>query len=277
MESTLSWKGTRYDLGKVNRMRDEMFETVFGDYLGARPEGEDFTDLVHALAKYLNISTTVAFESVRTLAGRQIDKRVAGETAWRLAGNLQRLRAGIAVPPWVYQCEREVVPVQAMSCEFQQTKRGRIMGAFRLRVMAGTPAPMVLASWWSRSFCHMLARRLGYTSYRGQFPFSHSTEIVNMRMLLLLDPQETYDGKPGFKDVRCSPSLKRWNRVIIEKRFRRQGKQQWECPYRFDHHCFECRIGYTDCPAATHRITKTDEQVKKEIVEQAKVLTKEQA
>jgi hypothetical protein len=84
-----------------------------------------------------------------------------------------------------------------------------------------------------------------------------------MRMLILLDPEYTRDGRPGFREVRCTPSLKRWNRGIIEKRFRRQGNTQWPCPKGFDHHCFECRIGYLECEAATHRDTKTVEEIRK--------------
>lgn len=260
MAGTSLWTTMRYDLNRVIATRDDLFEKIFGRYLGSRPEGDDFVTLVNALADYLKVTDSVILESIRTVAGQRMTQQLALKTAWRLAGNVKRLRAGRFVPPWVHQYEPEVVPVQAISCEFQRTKRQRPMFVFQLRVMAGTPAPMLLSAWWSRSFCYILARRIGYTSRRGSFPFSDPRELVNMRLLVLLDPSKTRDGRPGFCEVRCSAGLKRWNRSIIEKRFRRQGHNHWPCPYGFDHYCYQCPIGYVDCEAATHRLTTIKEQ-----------------
>jgi hypothetical protein len=258
MGSATIWSEARYDLNKIERVRGDLFQYAFGDYLGATPEGEDFSCMVHDVADHLKVPFRTVFESIRTAAGQRLTIPLAYTLSWRLAGNLSRLKKGLPVPPWVYQHEKEAVPIQVTASTLKRTKRGYIMAVNTVRVLAGTPAPMRLTAWWSKSFCQLLARRLGYTSLRGDFPYSHPYELVNMRMLVLLDPDKTRDGKPGFQEVRCTGTLQKWNRSIIEKRFRRQGNQPWPCPYGFDHYCYNCRIGYVDCEAATHRHTEPE-------------------
>ena len=255
MTTASVWRLYRHNVPRVLILRDKIVSDVFGQYLGARPEGDDFICLVRDVADYLRLRRSVVMDSLRVLAGQRITLQLAATTAWRLAGNIRSLRKDVPAPPWSFQHAAEVVPVQVMSCTVQQTVKGRMMHVVRLRVMAGTPAPMVLFSWWSKSFCYILSRRLGYTSYRGDFPFSHPDELVNLRMLVLLDPSLTRDGRPGFKEVKGSQGLKKWNRAIIEKRFRRQGDKAWPCPNGYTHYCYQCHVGYVDCEAATQRVT----------------------
>jgi len=166
------------------------------------------------------------------------------------------LQQGNPVLPWTAQRVREAVPVQVMHCELSQSRRGSWGGDFRMRIMAGTSCPMTISRWWSQGFCGLLARRAGYTSLRHGYPFAHISELVNMRLLAQLDPEHSRDDAPGFREIGCTGALQKWNKRIIQFRFRKQGKEHWPCPRGYEHYCHECHVGYLDCPAATHRDTR---------------------
>jgi len=173
-------------------------------------------------------------------------------TCWRLAGNVDLLRAGTAVPPWNMQREKEWMPVQIQAYQEGTNNRGAPGGHFRMRVMAGTACPLQLSKFWTKRFCRYIAVKvLGYSKRSGNAPLSHISELVSLRLWVQIDPELCRPGLPGFEHVGMTAGLKKWNHELIKKRFR----QGFLCPYSFDHHCYQCAIGYERCPAATHRET----------------------
>lgn len=254
-EVTQLWKRTRFNIPRMIRIRTMLFDEVFSPCLGLSLIGNDLLHLQLHVAAALRVSLTVVEPSLVVLANRPLTRELAYRTAWRLAGNIDKLKKGLPVFEWVGQTDYEIVPVQVIASEPRTTKRGRFMTVYRAAVLIGSPAAMTLTMWWSRSFSAMLARRVGYTSSFKEFPFRHPSELVNMRILALLDPTRLSDGTPQVTDVRCTGALRKWNRVIIGKRARRLGLVPWRCPRGFNILCYTCPVGYMDCEAATHRVT----------------------
>jgi hypothetical protein len=243
-----------YSLSRIARLRQQLTDDAMLEFIGYTPHGATFEDLVQQLAITADVPPEVMRESVRNLAGTLLTQKVVYDTAWRIAGNLQRLRGGIAVPPWTIQHEPEWVPVQILESE----RAGPDMH-FVLRIMAGTPCPLKVHTRWSSQMCWMLARRAGYNARQG-FPYSRPEELVNMRLLAVVDPARSRTS-PVFAQYSFTEQLRRWNRMIIGYRFRREGSQEWPCPEGYTHACYECPIGYDRCPAGTHRHTFTAEHL----------------
>jgi len=242
----------RYCLQRYAKLREKLLNKALGPFYGVTPYGKDFDRLVQALTAALpKVTFRTIYDSVRSLAGVTLTVEVINNLAWRLSANIERLQMELAVPEWSQQAWPEWVPVHVLSCEAYRTQQRRHGGLFRLRVLAGTPCPRIIRTFWSNEFCAMLARRLGYTAKWGKYPFRRREELVSMRMLVLVDPKYCQAEQLGFKNVLVSSALLKWNRGIIRQRFR----VGWECPYAYLHPCFDCHVGYVDCPAATHRET----------------------
>jgi len=222
------------------------------EFYGFTPRGEHFEDLVDAICASLpGAQRHAVFDSIRNLAGNMLTEELMDDTAWRLAGNLDRLKSGIAVPPWTVQTEKEWMPVHFIQREFGQTSTGAPGSFFDLRILAGTACPLTIKTFLTSGVCGLFARTCGYTNRRGDRPYGHASELCNLRTLALIDPEHCRQGKPGFWDIDCKPAYKKWNLSIIDKRFRRG----FECPHDFMHHCYQCPVGYLDCPAGTHPFT----------------------
>ena len=243
----------RYNLQRIVTVRDYLVRYTLAEFTGFAPTGPHFEDFVAALCDGLpRVDWQVMCDSVRDLAGVLLTEDVLRDTAWRLAGNISRLREGTPVPPW-HNTQRgpEWMPAQIVSYQPARNKWGRPGGDFRFRILAGTACPMVIGRFMTKSYCRRMAREAGYTSQRHDYPLGHISELVNLRAWLKIDPGQCRPGIPGFERSRSSSGLFKWNRAIIKKRFR----QGWVCPYDFDHHCHQCPVGYQDCPAAVHRET----------------------
>jgi len=239
----------RFSLKRYDRLRRKLADWALLPFYNTVAKGRRFQQFVYNIVDALpNVTQQVIFDSVHDLAGIMLTPVVIERTAWRLAANIERLQDGIAVPPWDSQEYREWVPLQVRQYDPHRTQGGRYGGMFYLRVLAGTPCPLTIRTFWSTEFCGVLARRVGFTARWRQYPFRRLDELVNLRLLGLIDPQECKLNKPGFREVFVTNSLLKWNRGIIRQRFR----VNWKCPNNFTHPCFECPIGYAECSAATH-------------------------
>ncbi len=246
----------KYSIPRVLKIRDKLASSAFIQSYGAIPKGKDFEGLIAKVVKDLpGVDYDTIFDSIHGLAGQRLTTQLIFNTCWRLAGNLPQLRCGVSVPPWTTQDCKEWVPIQVTSHQFGTTPFGKAGGRFRMRVLAGSPCPLFITTFWNTSACIMIARRAGYTAVWHDYPFSHNSELVNMRLLVLIDPERCMPGRPWFFEVDCPDSLKKWNRRVIQRRFRRSGNKVWKCPRGHNCRCYECHIGYTECPAATHRET----------------------
>lgn len=242
----------RYNIKRIFKLRDWLTDDIVSEFSGCTPRGEAFDEMVTKLTYALGkVDQRVIHESVRNVAGTLVTDDVLFRMNWRLAGNLQRLRDGIPVPPWHVQPEKEWVPVQFVSYAPEQNRHGKPGGLYTMRVLAGTACPIRITKFFTTRFAQAIAMRAGYTTLRGKSPFGHPSELVNLRIWVQLDPKFCRPGLPGFDQYGCSSGLKKHNQSIIKKRFRRG----WRCPKNYDHHCFECHVGYQECDAATHQRT----------------------
>lgn len=215
---------------------------------GTTPEGKDFGcfvwDIIEGLPK--SVDTNAVFKSVTYLVGKPIDGKTIFDMCWRLAGNINLLSNGIAVPPYSSQASEEWVPVQITSAKKCKIK-DKAAVLYHLRVLAGTPAGIIIRKSWTMKFCHYLAKSLGFTHSNKAMPFSNFTEFISMRMYVLLDPKLSSDG-PSFDLTKHTASTVRWNKDILKLRFRISAP----CPQGFTHKCCNCHIGFQTCPAACH-------------------------
>jgi len=243
----------RYNLKRVFQMRDKLSNDKLTEFLGFSPSGGHFDDLVNAVSdEFPRVRHRVIRDSMEYLAGTLLTEVELKRLAWRLAGNITRLRDGIPVLPWHAQHELEWMPAQILSWQHEHTPGRKPGSRYTMRVLAGTACPMKLTTFMSRGLCHMIARRAGFTSLRHAYPFDHQSALVNCRLWALVDPERCYEGRPGFQEFGCSPGLIKWNKDILKMRNRKGG---FSCPYGYEHRCFKCAVGYLECPAATHRET----------------------
>jgi len=243
----------RYNLGRIIQLRDKLCTDSMTEWFGFTAIGEHFDQFVDQLTEAIpRAKRQAVYDSCTCLAGEYLTEARLRTLFWRLAGNTDSLRRGVAVPPWHVQSEREWMPVQVTGWEFSQNKWGKPGGLFAMRILAGSACPMRIITFWTRGFSNLIARGAGYTSYRHDYPFGHPSELVGLRLWALIDPAYCQQGRPGFREVSCTQTLRNWNRGIIRKRFR----HGWECPRGYERHCYKCHVGYDQCPAATHRTTK---------------------
>lgn len=242
----------RYNIKRIVTVRDMLINDTLSDFLGFTPIGEHFEELVDRLCgAFPRVNRQVLWDSVRYVAGSLLTEEAMKNMVWRLAGNIRRLRDGQTVPPWHMQTEVEWMPTQVIAYQPDQSSRGRQGGRYTLRVLAGTACPMRITKFWTRGFARHIALGAGYTRGYGDFRLGHISELVNLRLWVRIDPEQCRPGMPGFDEVGCTAGLLNWNRGIIRKRFRRG----FVCPYNYDHHCYKCHVGYSECPAATHMET----------------------
>jgi hypothetical protein len=256
MPPTPDLKPPVYNIQQIYKVRDRLLSRELWEFTGETLVAERLPVLVRALQRVFKVRTAVLHDSVQHLAGMELAPRVLNALAWRLAGNRRRLQAEEPVLPWSIQHEYEWVPVQIIASEATRHGRKQRWGSiFIMRILAGSGCPLTMKKFWPHGFCASLARRAGYTSSRRSYPYTDMSELVNMRFMVLLDPERCRNGKPDFEDIGCPGSHVKWNRVIIQKRFRKQGVAHWPCPMDYSHQCHMCRVGYDQCPAATHKET----------------------
>lgn len=200
-----------------------------------------------------HVDAAALADSVRDLAGRAISREEMGETAWRMMGNLPRLKARRTVPPWHLQKMREWVPVQITAC--RRTLQGHKRGAlFTFRILAGSCCPKIVQRFWSLAQCYYFAPDFGFSrpGKQARHLFAVPEQFVSLRAYVLVYPELSLDG-PGFRELDWPGTIKTHNKEQIKRRFR--VDEGYACPIghpsRFP--CHRCPVGYLQCAAATHR------------------------
>ncbi len=245
-----------FDVGRVFRLRGRLMDEVLDGFVGSVLTGDALQSMAELLRRKLNgsrggIEHMQVLSSVRYLGGLEVTEGQLRELAWRLAGNVDRLRSGRSVVPWSRQEGREWVPVQVVATRYAirkkpQEKFGRSGRTVRFRVLAGTPCPVEMTQWWSHSKSDVVAGELGFTR-RPPLYKADQGELMGMRFAALIDPAQS-TREPWFFHVHCPPSFRAYNRALIKLR-RRIG---FSCPEGYEHHCFQCPVGARACPAACH-------------------------
>lgn len=240
-----------YNITNVLRLR----EKIMGDldivgYMFTQPDRRDFNDFVKRVHSLMpdGIPIDTIKESADYLFGIELGEQEVDMLAWRLAGNVRRLRSGHPVLPWAGIPDREWMPVQVTQVSFAYTKRGKPAGLFDFVFLAGQAAGLTAERIWPKSYCHVLAPRMGFTKWASsRYPFEDTSEFTNLRMMVAVEPGQQ---EIAFEDVACPPSMVSWNHRYI--RMRARTLEGFKCPRKLPQGkpCFRCYLGQDRCPAA---------------------------
>lgn len=246
-------------LSAIYKIRNNLSTILRAEYDGQTVRGAEFRRLLQIVSEALpqDVDGDALEDSLQHLVGIPLTTQILADTAWRLAGNIQRLQDHRAVPPWHVQRFREWVPMQIHACRRGRNQRGNMGAFFSFRVVGGTPCPLSIYKWWSSAQCYFFCREMGFSRYSktAKYPYSAPEQFVNLRLYGLIDP-ELSGREPMFHRVAFLPRLRKWNVEIIRRRFR--VDEGYKCPkgYGPDFDCRHCDAGYQGalkCLGATHR------------------------
>jgi hypothetical protein len=242
-----------FPIGTVLQCRDRLVRQAFRPMGSIAIRGQFLNELVDRVLQLLpdDVSRDAVFESLRYLSGQPLTEVSSVIAAWRIAGNVPRLRQGCPAPPWAAQIDREWSPLEIISGKPFRNQWKKVGTFFEFRAMAGTACPMKLKAFWSAELCRAMARRMGFSAPWHSYPYRSPMEFVRLRCVVLLDP-ELCRLEPRFRDLHEAPpaSFITWNRKILKLR-----KRIKPCPRQFAHTCHKCAVGYEECPGGVHRLT----------------------
>lgn len=238
-----------FNLPQVIALRDRMLDGL-APHIGTAPEGPEFERFVDDLFLLLpeGIKYEIVYESAAPILGKELTKKMVFELAWRLAGNLGKLKQGIVVYPWNGIKQPEWMPIQVIGADRTRTIKGEFAYVYKLRVLAGSACPVVFWKTWTTKACAYIAGKIGFSAPWKNRPYRDGYELVSMRFLAEIDPALCRDNQPGFDKVHCTGALLSWNRDILKAR----AHIDPPCPYDFSHFCYQCPVGYDQCMAAVH-------------------------
>jgi hypothetical protein len=159
-----------------------------------------------------------------------------------------RLRNCQPVQPWHGHSDPEWVPVQIVQCARIRTNHGKQGAVFKYQILAGRPAGVIMQQFWTTKFCHVFARDMGFTPWAdSKYPFLDVRQMADLRLYVRMLPGTP---EPGFDKLAFPPSVVKWNKVLIHRRWR----LEFDCPrnYTADQYCHTCPAGRDQCPAAVH-------------------------
>jgi hypothetical protein len=209
--------------------------------------------LIHsAMSKSLQktITRDALWESILPHAGQVLTLEKLKEIAWRIAGNLPRLKEGKYATPWTSQSEQEWMPMQIVASSLGRDYFDKLGATFQFRVLAGTACPLLIEKFWTRPFCGYLASDMGFSKPWGKYPFRDTCQFVGTRLYGQFTP-ETCEGAPMFEVISIPSAFKKANQELLKQR----ARIGFECPHGFTHACRNCHVGYDQCPAAVHPYT----------------------
>lgn len=249
-----------FHIGTVLKRRDLLTEALRFEFEGKSVSGPSFERLVSVVGAALGagIEHDILLRSCLHLIDMPLSREALQEFAHRLAGNMHRLTDNTAVTPWVVQMVAEWVPVQVMAVRRQQGPSGKFGAYLTLKVLAGSPCPLIIYQWWSWGRCKFRARELGFSRppgpqalYPAKRPFTHVEQLVTLRFYAYIEPELCELGAPGFYHVQATPAVKAWNTEQLRYRYRDEGH---ECPegHPRSFPCHVCPRGYSTCRAGTH-------------------------
>lgn len=229
------------------------------EHYNTSPTGSEFDKLVNDWWEALDgtkIPYQAMYASVLDLAGKELTRDIIKYTTWRLIGNLPRLMAGVAVPPWTQQTLLEWVSIKLVRAQPGRSTKGKMGFWYDYRIHNGQAAGLRFRLFWSLKYIRFLANSLGLKYGRkADYRLVDGAELVGMRLYLLLDPELNKEDGPGAYHFHVPASCKTANKEILKQR-----KRQIPCPENYtltEMPCFKCYIGYDKCKAACHPFTYT--------------------
>lgn len=268
----------------VERARDKITDEVLLPYYGTILAGDLFAQVVEDLRKAVcpRAAYEVVMTSLLNLAGRQLSVSLADELAWRIAGNLHRLRAGEPVPPWPTRVEREWSTVEVYRVrhgdrlvrprsdvqELRADQRGLVKQRgilIWLKFLTGLPAGIISQRFWSPDYYEPRKQVFGFdrwnrekhtrvVSSRVSWPFLDPQEFHGMRFAALVDPEKCRDGLIAVEEIQSSSAALTRNRNLMTLRMR----EEYRCPLNYttsQRECHACEAGMDICKAACRRQT----------------------
>lgn len=242
-----------YSIPKIIHARDRMADTLVSRYAEIAISSYDdlnlfLDDLMHYAPGCA--SREVLFETFRPFLGAPYSAAWWRDFFWHIAANEDLLRAGIPLKPWRAPGVREWVPVQVMRVDPAPARNRDSRYALTIRVLAGQACPVLFQKIVSGDWLKRLSRYVGFTSMRHGRPFLSPYQYTSLRMFVLLDPEFSREGRPGFQEMRCKGVHLKHNELMLNRRFRRKG--DFVCPHSFIHDCHHCAVGFLECPVGTH-------------------------
>jgi len=242
---------SRIDLKRIIqcRSRIEQQETLLG-LLDDRLDGAYFEECVLGFVDALpkGLSRRAIRSSLFPLLGEIFTYEKLREYAWRLAGNIPRLKAGLVVLAWVSQASKEWVPVQFIDGRPAVDAKGRRGYFYRVRILAGSPALMRIWRFLPKATLLYFAPQFGFSRF-GPGVLTNLTEIVGLQCVVELDPKYSR-GRPGFFNMSVPASMRARNRNLLRQRL--HLPDVFPCPNGYVYPCFDCHVGYRDCPCGVH-------------------------
>jgi len=188
------------------------------------------------------------FDSIKHVCREDFGNEQLAQLFWHLAGNINKLKAGHAAPPWTRQNQYEWMPMQIVDRVMRRNHKGDPGDLFTCRVLAGSATSFLVTAFWTMSMSRFASQQMGYSKPWGKYPYHDSASYVGMRLYGLFEPELSTNKAPGFKNI-CVPSgMHDYNRDLIKKRQR----IEIACPAGYKHACHRCFIGYDQCPLAVH-------------------------
>lgn len=240
------------NIGQIDRTVDRALQRMRQHY-STEPTEEAFDRFVMDLYSCFPqiIRYDVFYSSVMTSAGKLMTREVIQQLAWRLAGNIKKLKAGIPVPPWTNQKELEWCPITIVKADLGYGYENTFGCFYEYRVLAGSPSGLKFTTFWSKKYARFISSDLGFRKTRiGNFSCSDGRELTRMQLYLLLDPELSKEGRPIAYHYHVPASMQKHNLEIIKQRFR-----VTPCPLGyslFQLPCISCPIGYEECKAGCH-------------------------
>ena len=239
------------NVDRALRRRDLIYENVFLPALHNSLDAVDLLALCEQIRRLLgkDIRSDVLLETLRPVAGIEFHADMAWSIAWRLAGNVERLRRGLVPGPWTVQREREATVWQVLRAEPRLNYRHQPSHEFTLVSLIGTMCGMEVQVTLTHAAAKYIAVRSGFSKRireTSRFPFSNPLQLVGLRLLGDVVPGDRRCPAPA--EYREAASISKWNRDnVLTVRMRHTP-----CPRGFRHPCHLCAVGYRQCKHAVH-------------------------
>lgn len=235
---------------RVRQYRDRIAQRALRPYIDANMVGDTLRDVCRDTLAELpdSVSQPALFDSIRALAGTTLTRPVASTLAWRIAGNIEKLKAGLPALPWTRQMEDELVPVIVENVR-PYTRKNKPGYLLDCRAVAGSPCPMKFTQFFSQNSCYAIAQVMGFSAPWGAYAFTTAMHFVDLLFFAHVEAAKSRE-TPSFSTISVSSSMFQHNRTRIEVRTRARP-----CPENYEHACIHCWLGQDQCQFATHAKT----------------------
>jgi len=252
----------KHNLSRVFSLRKKIADQAFNGLVGSTADKSILESIAQSASRILssNVSEDIVYRSIENLAGKILTIRLIYETSWRLSGNIRLLSIGVPIKPWNRQVDREWVPFQITEYDYKSSASRKMRDGnkvffhtFKLQTLAGTPCPILVSKSWSTTGLSIVSKILGFSNSWGKNPYKSPRQFVGMRFRGLLLPEVSTEVMPGFRELKSTSTMLKWNKDLLKIRARAIG--DFSCPEEFNPvlvPCHSCFRGYESCQAATH-------------------------